>query len=334
MHSNKAAPTGMIVLAFAAVYVIWGSTYLAIRWCVESMPPLLMAGTRFLLAGIILLLLARRFDKTPITRAQWAAAAIVGVLLLVGGNGLVCWAEKTIPSGIAGLLIATTPLWFALLEWLLFRGARPTVGVFSGIAIGLLGMYLLIDPIGSSKWEYDIRGVTALFCACFSWALGSLYSRRAPRPSSPSVATGMQMLCGGVALLIVSYFAGDWARFDYASVTMRAWVSWAYLLFAGSIVAFSAYVWLLRVCTPSLVSTYAFVNPLIAVGLGWLAGETSVTPRTALAMGVVLVGVVVITLNPGKSRTTVPTKIAAQPSRTVIDTEVELTVQSAPAERV
>lgn len=301
MSSSRPAPLGLLILAFAAVYVIWGSTYLAIRWSVESMPPFLMAGSRFFLAGLILLAILRWFDNTPTTWPQWRAAAIVGTLLLLGGNGLVCWAEQTVPSGIAGLLIATAPLWFAMLEWLVFRGPRPSAAVFAGIAIGLFGMYLLLDPAPGSDRAFDMRGAAALLFACFSWALGSLYSRRAPRPQSPLIATAMQMLTGGAAVIIVSYFAGDWRRLDLAAITPRAWLSWIYLLVAGSIVAFSAYVWLLRVCAPSIVSTYAFVNPIIAIGLGWLVGETPVTPRTALAMGVVLLGVIAITLKPSRS---------------------------------
>lgn len=298
MLPHKTAPTGLIALAFAAVYLIWGSTYLAIRWCVETMPPFLMAGSRFLLAGAILFLVLRRFDKTPISLAQWRAAAITGTLMLVGGNGLVCWAEQSVPSGIAGLMVATTPLWFAMLEWLLFRGDRPTIGAFSGIAIGLFGMYLLLRPTDESAHRLNYPGVAALLCACFSWALGSLYSRRAPRPASPLLTTATQMLGGGAALVIVSIFVGDWARLDLAAVTPRAWFAWVYLLSAGSIVAFTAYVWLLQVCSPTLVSTYAFVNPLIAIGIGWLVGETPVTLQTGLAMGVVLIGVIVITVSP------------------------------------
>lgn len=316
MLPHRAAPTWLIVLAFAAVYIIWGSTYLAIRWCVETMPPFLMAGSRFLLAGAILLLVLRRFDHTPITPAQWRSAVIVGVLLLVGGNGLVCWAEQSVPSGIAGLLVATTPLWFAMLEWLLFRGAKPTGGMFAGIAIGLFGMYLLLNPAGDTVHRFDYRGVAALFCACFSWALGSLYSRRAPRPASPLLTTAVQMLAGGGALVVVSVFVGDWGRLDLAAITPRAWLAWVYLLIAGSIVAFTAYVWLLRVCSPALVSTYAFVNPLIAVGVGWLAGETPVTLWTGLAMGVVLIGVIVITLSPKRGHADARADATAEENRT------------------
>ncbi|MBL8879479.1 MAG: EamA family transporter [Phycisphaerales bacterium] len=306
MSVSKSANTGLIALAFAAVYIIWGSTYLAIHVCVKTMPPFLMAGTRFLLAGLILLTIMRSFDRAPITWPQWRAAAIIGALLLVGGNGLVCWAQQWVPSGIAGLLIATAPLWFAMLEWLVFRGARPTAGVFAGIAVGLLGIFLLLDPTASTERRLETRGVVALLAACFCWPLGSLYSRRAPRPASPLTATATQMLCGGGALVIVAALTGDFAKLDVGAITLNAWLAWLYLLVAGSIVAFSAYVWLLRVCSPALVSTYAFVNPVIAVGLGWLVGETPMTPKTALAMGVVLVGVIIITLSPKRIVKAVP----------------------------
>lgn len=287
----------MLVLAFATVYVVWGSTYLAIKIALESFPPFVMAGLRFTLGGALLFAIMMRGAQPWPSRRQWLNATVVGTLLLLGGNGLVCWAEQYVASGVAALVIATAPLWFALLDWTLFRGPRPTLVLCIGIALGLLGVATLLEPSHFQDRPVHVRGAVALLIACMLWAGGSLYSKRIDLPKSPFVATAMEMVGGGVMLLLVATVMSEWGRFDPARITLRAGVAFAYLFLIGSMVALTAYVWLLNNCAPSLVSTYAFVNPVIAVLLGTLFGE-ALTGRTLLSMTIIVVGVMVITLAP------------------------------------
>lgn len=292
---DRSAPAlWLVAMAFGIVYVVWGSTYLAIKFAIETMPPFLMAGTRFTLAGAILFLFMRTRDRTPITREHWRSTAIVGVLLLLGGNGLVCWAEQTVPSGMAALMVATMPLWFALLEWLVFRGPRPTARITVGILIGLIGMYVLVGPGRIEGERIELGGAIALLCACFFWALGSLWSRRATMPRSTFTATGMEMLAGGMALLVVGLAIGEGSRVYFSAFSLKSLLALAYLTVFGSLVALSAYVWLLQVSSPSRVSTYAYVNPVIAVLLGAaFAGET-LSARVWVAITVIIAAVVLI----------------------------------------
>ncbi|HZF29944.1 MAG TPA: drug/metabolite exporter YedA [Gammaproteobacteria bacterium] len=287
-----------LVAAFACVYVIWGSTYLAIRFAIETLPPFSMAGVRFLLAGGVLYAWARlaRGAERP-TRAQWRATAIVGVLLLVGGNGLVVWSEQRIPSGVAALLVAIVPCWMVLVDWLRPNGARPTKQVVVGLALGLCGILFLVGPdalIGGGR--VDSLGAAALVLASFSWAAGSIYSRHAAMPSSPFLATAMEMLAGGAAALALGLVLGEPGRLDLAAVSARSVAGWLYLVVFGSVIAFTAYVWLLRESTPARVSTYAYVNPVVAVALGAALGGEALTPRMVVAAAVIVGGVALITL--------------------------------------
>lgn len=298
MHpSVTAIPTSSLLIwsALLVVYVVWGSTYLAIGWVVETMPPLLTAGARFFIAGTLMLGLLRIRNRTPITGAHWRGAALVGTLMLLGGNGLVCWAEQYVPSGIAALLIATAPVWFVLIDWLVYRGPRPSLPIVAGAAIGLGGVFLLVEPTSlAGKGKY-LAGIAALLSACIFWALGSLHSRRIALPSSVFVSTALQMIGGGAALLLSGTLLGEWPRLDLGQVSPRSWFSFAYLLVLGSMVAFSCYVWLLRVTSPALVSTYAYVNPVVAVLIGtWLNGEP-LTGRTMLGAGVIVLAVIIVT---------------------------------------
>jgi drug/metabolite transporter (DMT)-like permease len=295
MVERQAPPTrARLVTAFAAVYLVWGSTYLAIRFAVESIPPFLMAGTRFLLAGACMVVWSLWRGEPRPTRAMWQAAAIIGGLLLVGGNGGVVWAEQHVPSGIAALLVATVPLWMVLLDWLRPGGRRPTMGVLLGVAVGMGGLALLVDPhAGSGQANPIAAGV--LVVAALSWATGSIYSKRASRPASPILGTGMQMLAGGALLIVLSLSLGEPSRFDASSVTTRSLLSWLYLVTMGSFVGFTAYVWLLRVTAPAKAATYAYVNPVVAVFLGWaLAGEP-LTGRTLVAAAIIVGAVALIT---------------------------------------
>ena len=292
-----------IILAFLAIYIIWGSTYLFIRFGVASIPPFMMAGTRFIFAGLFLYFWNRRRGVPAPTRIQWRSAAIVGALLLLIGNGGLSWAEQAIPSGVTALLISTSPIWFVLLDWIWFGGKRPAGRVVAGLALGLAGVVWLIGPDNIIHGGgFPLSGLLVLMLATGSWAAGSLYSRRAILPASHSMATGMEMVAGGVLLYALSALTGEPWRVDPATVTLKSMLAVGYLSVFGSLVAFSAYVWLLRVVPASRVSTYAFVNPLIAVFLGWTLGGEEFSSRVGIAALIIVAGVVLIVLRPAAAR--------------------------------
>lgn len=300
-----------LALAFLAIYVVWGSTYLAIRFAIDTIPPFLMAAMRFLFAGGALYLWARRSAPAP-SAAHWRSAAIIGIALLLFSNGGVTWSEQRVPSGIAALLVATVPLWIVLLEWLLYGGSRPGRAVIAGLILGFGGVLLLIGPNPfAGHRNIDLLGVGVLMIATFSWANGSLYSRKAKLPESQLMAAAIEMLAGGFALLVAGMASGELKRLDFAAVTLRSWLSVAYLSVFGSILAYTAYIWLLRVTTPSRVATYAYVNPIIALLLGWgFAGE-KVSPQVFLAAGVIVFAVVLIITS--RSRTGSVNTISSKP---------------------
>ncbi len=259
-----------VLLAFAAIYIIWGSTYLVIRFAIETIPPFLMAGSRFLIAGGLLFAILRWRGIAKPTRSQWRAAAILGVLMMCGGNGLVTWAEQTVPSALAALLVTTIPLWMVTLDALFFGGPRPGWRVILGLGLGLLGVGLLIGP---AEGAVAPVGAAVLITATFLWALGSLRARSAAVPDSPWMTAALQMIGGGAVLILVATAAGEWQQVDVAAISGRSLAAFAYLIVFGSIIALSAYVYLLRETTAASVATYAFVNPVIALFLGWLVGE-------------------------------------------------------------
>ena len=290
---SSRASSGRIALALLAVYLIWGSTYLAIRFALDTLPPFTMAGARFVLAGLCLLVFARGSGVPPPDRSQWWSAALIGGLMLVGGNGAVCWAEKTVPSGLASLLIATVPLWAVVMGALLPGGQKPSPRVIAGILFGLAGVGILVQPQKSGS--VDPAGAAALLFAAASWAAGSVLSKRVRLPSSPVLSTAMQMLCGGGFLLVIGSIAGEWSSIHLQSVTTKSALAVVYLMVFGSIIGFTAFVWLLRNTTAVIATSYAYVNPLVAVLLGWaLNGETP-SPRTATAGALVVGAVVLIT---------------------------------------
>ncbi len=299
--SMQQASRSRLIAAFAAVYVVWGSTYLAIRFGVETIPPFMMAGMRFVFAGIALYAWARFRGALPPTRIEWRSAAIIGTLLLFVGNGGVTWAEQRVPSGITALLVATVPMWIVLIDWLWYGAVRPRPGAVAGIIVGLIGVVMLIGPdqlFGHNR--IDLGGVGVLMVACVSWAVGSLYSRTAVLPASPLMATSMEMLAGSVVLFIAAAFNGEFQRFDPAAVSLRSWLSVGYLSVFGSIIGFTAYVWLLRVAHASRVATYAYVNPVIAIFLGWsLAGEQFAV-QMLVAAAIIILAVVLIITNQSK----------------------------------
>jgi drug/metabolite transporter (DMT)-like permease len=302
VRADERVPLLPLVAAFAAVYVIWGSTYLAIRFAIETMPPFLMAAVRFLVAGAVLYAWSRGKGAPAPARANWLAAAGVGGLMLLGGNGGVVWAEQRVDSGLASLIITTVPFWMVLLDWLRPRGVRPTAMTVTGLAAGFVGVALLVGGApGSEGHGVDRAGALVLILAALSWSFGSLWSRSAPLPKSPWLSTSMQMLAGGALLLVLSLATGEASRVDLAGVSWRSVLSLLYLVIFGSLVAFSAYVWLLRNATAAAVSTYAFVNPVVAVFLGWAMAGEEVTSRTLLAAAIIIGAVVVITV--GRTRT-------------------------------
>ncbi len=286
----------LLVGAFLAIYLVWGSTYLAIRYAIETIPPLLMASGRFLVAGIAVYFWARwRGTPTP-DRAGWLAAAVVGALLLLGGNGGVVWSEQHVPSGLAALLVSTVPLWMVLLEWSRRDGQRPQLQTMVGIVAGFVGVGLLVGPSGGwSAGRVPWVPALVLIGASLSWSLGSILSRGPAMPRSPVLAGGMQMISGGTFLLGASLLRGEWAMFRLEQVSLRSAIGWAYLVFFGSLVGFTAYVWLLREVSPASVSTYAFVNPAVAVFLGWAMADEPLTPRVLLSMGLIIIAVLLVT---------------------------------------
>jgi drug/metabolite transporter (DMT)-like permease len=293
----KTRSAGLLVLALAAVYLVWGSTYLAIRFAIETLPAFTMAGVRFVVAGGLLYAWGRLRGGAAPERAHWRPAALIGGLLLLGGNGGVVWAEHRIPSGVAALLVAVEPVWIALLTPLVLVGARRAgLRVAIGLAAGLAGVgTLVIDPTGGvDPSSVDLWGALAVVLASLSWALGSLLSVRARLPASPWIATGMQMLAGGTLLLAAGAASGEWATVDFAAFSARSLGALAYLVVFGSIVAFTAYAYLLRNARPAVAATYAFVNPVVAVLLGWLFAAEPLTWRVGVASLLILVAVALI----------------------------------------
>lgn len=290
----------ILVAAFAAVYVFWGSTYLAIKYAIETLPPFLMAGSRFAFAGSILFLWARLSkDYERPTLAHWRTSFIVGTLLLLGGNGGVVLAQHYIPSSLAALLVATEPLWIVVLSWTWLGHGRPNWKVGLGLLIGFVGVWLLIsgrattgvEAAGIGQWI----GIFAVIFGAFSWAAGSIYGLRGSTPRSSLQVAGMQMLAGSVSLLIVGSVRGEWATFDPAAVSFNSLFGLGYLVVFGSLVAFTAYSWLLKNARPSMVATYAYVNPVIAVLLGWLIAGESMTGQMLFGAGIIVGSVVLIT---------------------------------------
>ena len=280
--------------ALVAVYVVWGSTYLAIRVTVRTIPPLLSASVRFLVAGALLYLWSVRRGDTEgdrPTAAHWRSAAVIGAVMLFGGNGLVSLAEQTVPSGLAALLLASIPLWMVVIRLVVLREKSGWVEV-AGLLLGFGGIVLLVDPFGGGT--ADPLGMGLLLLAALSWASGSLFARTASLPSRPLVGTGMEMIAGGLVCLVASVIAGELGDLEPARISVPSLLGLGFLIVFGSWVGFAAYVWLLRAARTSLVSTYAYVNPLVAVFLGWAILGEAISVRTVIAGGVVLAAVALI----------------------------------------
>jgi drug/metabolite transporter (DMT)-like permease len=281
------------VAAFATVYLIWGSTYLGIRVAVRTMPPFLMAGGRYLLAGVILLALLRASGVAAPTLGQWIRSGIAGVVMLALGNGLVTWAEQSVPSNFAALLISAVPLYVALLEWLRPRGNRPQAHQVAGILVGAAGMALLVWPDPGAVGSPSVAGIIAVLISGFAWAAGTMYARYSPHHPNAVMAAAQQMVVGAVALLVIGVARGEATAGLFSDTSWTSFVAFLYLAIFGSLVAFSAFGWLITVSTPSRLSTTAFVNPVVAVILGWaILGET--LANRALAGATLIVCAVVL----------------------------------------
>jgi drug/metabolite transporter (DMT)-like permease len=293
---KRSAPTGQLVLAFAAVYVIWGSTYLAIQFAIKTLPPLLMAGVRFLLAGAVLYLFMRVRGQRAPTARQWRTTAVIGALLVTAGNGGVVLAETSVPSGVVALMVAMVPLWMVLLEWLRPGGVRPTARTAAGLVVGFAGIVLLVGPGDlAGGGGVNPAGALLVLCGSLCWAAGSIYARSAALPENGFMATAMEMTCGGALLLAIGLARGELGAWNPAGVSAESVAGLAYLVVFGSLVGFSAYIWLLGNTTTARVSTYAYVNPVVAVLLGWWLANEPLTARVLLAAGVIVAAVAVIT---------------------------------------
>ena len=296
---DQAGGATLLLFAFGAVYLIWGSTYLAIRVGVESFPPLLLAGSRHLIFGLLFYPLLRWKTGIRPTWANWRTVTVTGFLLLFVGNGGVCVAEQTVPSGVTALLVATVSLWMVLIDWLRPGGVRPVARVLIGLLLGFAGLALLVGPkdLGGSA-RINPVGVAILVVASFAWACGSLYSKHGQMPSSPLLGAAMQSLTGGMVLWIVGWFSGEVRSLHLAAVSTRSWVALGYLVFCGSMIGFTAYIYILKHSTATRVATYAFVNPVVALFLGWLLLGESITLRTILAAAVILAAVLLVITAP------------------------------------
>lgn len=307
------APRALVLAAFAAIYVIWGSTYLAIKYAIETVPPFIMTGARFLIAGSVLyawsMVRARRGGldaeraQPPSVARQWRDAFIVGALLIVGGTALVGWAELSVPSGITSLILATTPLWMVVMESAIESKQMPAPRVIAGVVVGIAGLGVLVGPsLFSDTGDMNLLGVASLTLAALTWSAGAMFSRRAAVPASPVRATAMQMIAGALLSTVVGLALGEHRRLSLAAISPASVIAVGYLVIAGALVGFTAYLWLMRVSTPSRVATHAYVNPVVAVLLGWAILGEAITTSTAIAMAIIVVAVVLIVGGPRRTR--------------------------------
>jgi drug/metabolite transporter (DMT)-like permease len=291
-----APPRWKTLAAFAIIYFVWGSTYLAIRVGVREVPPLILAGMRFFAAGLVLFLWMRaRGEKSPMAR-EWRSAVLLGIAIFLIDYGLLFWSEMRVASGIAAVMLATIPAMMALCEIIFLGTQRLTARLVVGLVIGLAGVAVLMIPsLSLGGAPVDKLGAAALIFAALSWSIASVLTRKMPLPESKVMSSGAQMLCGGVALLIAAAAFGEFRGFAFAAVSRGTWLALAYLTVAGSIVGYTAYVWLLHHESPTKVATYAYVNPIVAVIVGYFLGGEALTARTVLGTAFVLVSVVIIT---------------------------------------
>jgi drug/metabolite transporter (DMT)-like permease len=288
-----------IILALSAVYVFWGGTYLAMKIAIETIPPFIMGGTRFLTAGLLVYIWGIYKGQEPPEKSHWLYASLLGILMLLIGQGGIIWAQQYVPSGVAAIIFATVPLWMTLISWVCQGAQRPNNLVIFGLFLGFFGIVLQVKnsllgvDINSNHWV----GYIVLILAAVSWAWGSVYSRVFRLPASPLMSIALQMLTGGTFYIVVSLLKGEWKQFEVLSISLGSMLSLGYLILFGSIIGFGAYIWLLKVADPTMVSTYAYVNPVVAVFLGCtLAGEPLTLNDAVVAM-LILTSVVIISRN-------------------------------------
>jgi drug/metabolite transporter (DMT)-like permease len=296
--SNAKSQTA-IILALSAVYVFWGGTYLAMKIAIETIPPFIMGGTRFLTAGLLVYIWGIYKGQEPPEKSHWLYASLLGILMLLIGQGGIIWAQQYVPSGVAAIIFATVPLWMTLISWVCQGAQRPNNLVIFGLFLGFFGIVLQVKnsllgvDINSNHWV----GYIVLILAAVSWAWGSVYSRVFRLPASPLMSIALQMLTGGTFYTVVSLLKGEWKQFEVLSISLGSMLSLGYLILFGSIIGFGAYIWLLKVADPTMVSTYAYVNPVVAVFLGCtLAGEPLTLNDAVVAM-LILTSVVIISRN-------------------------------------
>jgi drug/metabolite transporter (DMT)-like permease len=299
MEPVTKAPTWKVLVAFAIIYFVWGSTFLAIRVGVREVPPFLLAGMRFLIAGA-LLFLWMRFKETPAPCfREWSSASLLAILIFVFDYGFLFWAEKRVPSGIAAVMMAMIPAFMALSEILILRTQRLTMRLAFALLVGVGGVAVLVSrSLSLGEAPIETSGAIALVVASVSWSVASALTRKLPLPAAKTMSSGIQMLAGGVFLTLAAAVLGEFRGFHIQSVSRAAWFSLAYLIVAGSIIGFTAYVWLIHHESPTKVGTYAYVNPVVAVLIGYFLGGEAIGPRTIMGTLFVLVSVIVITTTP------------------------------------
>jgi drug/metabolite transporter (DMT)-like permease len=291
-HASRA----QIVAAFASIYVVWGSTYLAIRYAVETIPPFIMGGIRFLISGAMLYLWARSRGAPRPTRLHWRNAIIAGGFLLLGGNGAVVWAEQFVPSGLTALLVSILPFWLVIIEWIRPPRRRPSAAVLVGLVLGFVGIIVLVGPSDvGGHGDVSPLGALVLILGSLSWAIGSFWSRDAQLPESGLLTTGMEMVGGGVLLLVVGTLAGEFSRLDIHGISNASAFGLLYLITFGSMLGFTSYIWLLDKVSPARLGTYAYVNPIVAVLLGWAIAGERLSIRAGVAAAIVICAVALIT---------------------------------------
>lgn len=294
--------TTLVTVAFIYVYIAWGATYMAVHYALESLPPFILSGSRFTIAGTILLTLLWLFHSRNFhwgSLSEWRDAAVVGTMLLVGGNGCVAWAQQYVPTSIAALIFGSMPLCIIFFDWVRPKGTTPSARTCVGLGLGFIGLCFLLSPSGESRHsDMETWGKLALAFAACSWSAGAIYSRHLHAKGSPLLPMARQMIMGGLALLAISVCRGDWAHFSPAQVTLGAWLGWIYLVVFGSLLGFTAYVWLMRVSTPAKVSTISYVNLVVAVVLGWTIGGEAITLHVFIGAAIILASVVLVLKKP------------------------------------
>jgi drug/metabolite transporter (DMT)-like permease len=290
-----------IAAALGTLYLVWGTTYLGIRYAIEGIPPFLMAGVRFLVAGTIMYVWARLSGLPRPSRQDWKTGALMGLFIILGGNGTISMAELYVPSGLTALMIGTVPVWMVLLDWLAFKGKRPSLKVAAGLVLGLAGIILLAGPgrLAATQRGSWI-GLALLLTATLSWSYGTLTARSARLFDFPLMATALEMLTGGVFDVATGTALGQWNDFHPELVSLRSLAALAYLILVGSVVGFTCYVWLIKKVSPAVISSYAYVNPVVAIFAGWMVAGEQLNARILSATGIIIAGVALVTLGSGQ----------------------------------